>query len=127
MKTKCSYFIISIFIAVLLFAFIFLVNNNDPKPGIGIYFKLEIIKFTAICTGFISVLIAVGSRILKKDSYNKNFFYILIAVMNFILGLYGIFYFLTETDGIKVLHGFLPNLLLGVLTISDVFLLNKRI
>jgi hypothetical protein len=121
MKIKCPYFIISIFITLFLFIFIFLLNSNDPKSGIGIYFKLELIKYIAVVTGITSILIAVGSRVLKTSSYTSNFFYILCGVVNTAFGLYGFFYFSLHPDSLKVLHEFLLNFLIGVIIISDAF------
>jgi hypothetical protein len=126
MKIRYRRLIISLIITGLLAGFIFLVNDNDTEFGasFGAYVKLQMVRYSGAVTGTAALLVAIALRILKKP-YANNLLYIFIGVLNISLGMYGIFYFILNADGIHVIHTFLINLLIGVLISSDVFVITE--
>jgi hypothetical protein len=92
----------------------------DSNPG-GISVLYFWAKVTSLVGGF-GALLLIGLRIFKAINRDKNFLYALLGTINIVLGCCGIsFYFFGRINMIG-LHDLLPNLLIGVLILSDIFL-----
>lgn len=91
-------------------------NSGDISP---LYIWM---KMTTLVAGFSGLLMLV-LRIFKVIDRDRNFLYTLLGTANMVLGLLGIcFYFLNKIN-ITGLHDMILNLFVGVVVLSDVFLL----
>jgi hypothetical protein len=114
MKNSYWHVLISVTITSLLGIFIFHVNNADPKPGIGMYVKLEVIKYMSLACGCVLLIIGILYNF-RKIRIQHHFLNILLATVNTAFGFAGAVAFIYNQQYKQILHEFLPNLLLGVL------------
>src|SRR5258708_7326959 len=100
-------------------------GNNEHDGAIALFAWLIITKYFALITGGISLIAAIILRILKNPKYNGNFMYTLFGTLNCCLGIGSLIAFAFTRANIFLLHDFIPNLVLGTLILSDIFLFNR--
>ena len=102
----------------LLASVILLLAGNGNSSVISLYIS---IKLAILIAGFWGLLM-LALRIFWKIDRDRNFLYAFLGTSNMILGLLGIcFYFIGKINLIG-LHDTLPNLFVGVIVLSDIFL-----
>src|ERR1700735_2070131 len=116
MNNKQRNIFISLGITAVLGIFIFFINdpNQEFGPSFGAYVKLQFVWITGLIGGAFALLAAIIFRTQKKRHYTDKLFYIFPGILNLLIGLYGIGWFLFHRQDVAFAHEAQPNLLLGV-------------
>ena len=93
-------------------------SSKDPNNISTGYFWA---RLSGLLVGF-GGLLFLALRIFNSISRNENFWYAFFATSNFIVGLAGGLFYLTHNINFIGLHDLLPNLLLGVIMMTDLIL-----
>jgi hypothetical protein len=73
----------------------------------------------------IALIVALVSYFLKHTKYRHRLLYSFPGVFNLFLGLGGLVIFIFISRSSELMHNVLPNLLMGVLIIVDIFLFSE--
>ena len=100
---------------------IFLLSGKSDSDAGNIAVLYVWARLSGLVAGF-GGLLFIALRIFKAIGRDRNFLYVFFGTANVVLGLGGVsFYFLHKINTIG-LHDLLPNLLIGVAIIVDLFL-----
>ena len=92
--------------------------NSNPGDISAFYFWA---KFTSLVVGF-GALLLIGLRIFNIVDKNRSFLYCFLGTANLALGFCGIGFYWLRKINMNGLHDLLPNLLIGVIILADIFL-----
>lgn len=128
-KIKLNFFYSAIILA-LLSAIVLTIFS--PRPNVifrntvstGIidsrFIMFLMLRYFALWSGIIVLLL----RLLRVIKNKHSFLYIFISSLNIILGVSGIYFFGFKYISIGMVHMFIINLIIGVIILTDIFLLH---
>ena len=120
MSAKYRNLLISLFIIIIWSGIILFLSSNSKSElgtGFALYSWVMLTRFVAIIAGILSLVIRI-TRIMKRKI---DLWYFLPGMFNVCLGVIGVVVFLTKNASASIFHDLLPNLLLGVLILGDIF------
>jgi hypothetical protein len=94
--------------------------NSNSGDISALYFWA---KTTSLMASFAGLAL-IALRIFKKIDRDRNFLYAFLGTANIALGLCGVLFYFLHKINIIGLHDLLPNLLIGVVVMADIFLFN---
>ena len=125
MKIKNRNILISLAISGAIAIFIFLIRNNantELGGSFNSFVKLQFARYFGLVSGIIALIVASVYRANKKNGYTNRFLYIFSGVLNFLLGIGAVAFYVLVSKNNMVLNDFLLNLLFGTIIILDVLL-----
>ena len=124
-KLLLSLFIIAMWLGLILI----ISSNNTSKSGgsFNLFVWFILTRYVALITGCIGIILAIILRITKNLKYTSGFIYILIGALNSFLGIFAVIYFNIKPPETPAIHDFIPNLLVGVLIMIDIFFLDTAL
>ena len=106
--------------AIIIFI-LYYPSNSELGRLFGVDVVLLMIRYAALIIGLAFLL-------LRLFKFFKSFplYYVFIGTLNFAIGIFALALYFFDNANVSWFHLFIPNLLVGVLIYSDIYVLNNK-